>query len=266
MKRKRIALLDTDFISKSFTSCAAADHLIDRVLEFPGLDFCCCHHQITIELSHYTGEVSQWLDKMIQDKRVSCYTDEKILDELEKVYGSYGHHFYIQFLREACAAYGKDYFATYYADLSSQQRTDMSREEFLEALSNGDASIGTKQDLGELKTAVLLQVLSNLNDAEMHVFCSDDKNARAGMTQFPNVSCMSILTAFWELKELMTKEELRLYYDSFVESLHPTQKGFKVIEANGTGRLLTITFEQFFEDLILGKMDALGTGMLRYKS
>lgn len=42
---KKIALLDTDFISKThIVRTGADDHLIDRILELPGYEFY-CHEQ-----------------------------------------------------------------------------------------------------------------------------------------------------------------------------------------------------------------------------
>lgn len=51
----KLALLDTDFISKTHTVRIDDDnHLIDRVLEMPGYTFV-CHEQIVAELGRHNS-------------------------------------------------------------------------------------------------------------------------------------------------------------------------------------------------------------------
>lgn len=50
---KRYALLDTDFISKTYSvQDDGGNHLIDRVMELPEYEFF-CHAQIVTELNRY---------------------------------------------------------------------------------------------------------------------------------------------------------------------------------------------------------------------
>ena len=44
--------------------------------------------------------------------------------------------------------------------------------------------MGKKNNLGEIKSFVLLQVLSVMLGEQIYVFCSDDKNARNGAASF----------------------------------------------------------------------------------
>ena len=265
MEKDRIALLDTDFISKAFRSCTETEHLIDRVLLFPGYRFY-CHRQILEELErHFTGP-KEWLNLKIQEKMVICYTDEEILDELQNVYGLSCYLFYMQFLKDACDAYGKDYFLTHYEELSAFNSIGIEKSEFLKALEKGDQSIGEHHDLGEIKTAVLFQMLSNFYGEQVYVFCSDDRRARNGMTQFSGISCLSILTVFWWLckKCDLPRESVQPFYDSYVASLADTQTCFYVVEKSPIGRFIRVPCSQVLNDLYSDKFQTLRNGMLKY--
>ena len=54
----------------------------------------------------------------------------------------------------------------------------MSREDYLKELERFDIEVGKKNSLGEIKSFVLLQVLSVMLGEQIYVFCSYDKNAR----------------------------------------------------------------------------------------
>jgi len=265
MKKERIALLDTDFISKAFQSCAGEEHLIDRVLSLPGYKFF-CHQQIVTELGRHFSDAVKWLRGKIEDGNVMCYTDEDLLDKLQKVYGDSCFLFYMSFLNKACAAYSKDYYSTHYKDLSLLDSDPIDKKEFLVALEKGDQSIGEDNDLGEIKTAVLLQVLSNLLGEQIYIFCSDDRNARNGITQFSGISCMSILSIFWWLKNEcdLPKEKAREYFDSYVLTLAGSQTTFKVIERGAMDRFEKIPVAKVFDEIYDDKFMLLRNGMLKY--
>ena len=61
-------------------------------------------------------------------------------------------------------------------------------------------TIGEGQNLGELKSYVLLQVLNIKHGAQIYVFCSDDKNARNGVVSIGGAKCISVLSSFVRLK------------------------------------------------------------------
>ncbi|MDO4169943.1 MAG: hypothetical protein Q4D45_08575 [Lachnospiraceae bacterium] len=65
-----------------------------------------------------------------------------------------------------------------------------SRDEFLEKLKADCDTIGEGQNLGELKTYVLLQTLSIKFGDQIYVFCSDDKNARNGVVSIGDARCV----------------------------------------------------------------------------
>ena len=150
MEKKKIALLDTDFIFKTHISQSDTDHLIDKVLLLPGYDFY-CHGQIVIELGRHTQDALHWLQNKIQNQDIRCYTDEMILDELEKIYGSACCNWYAQFLKEACDAFGDDHFATYYSALQGLDYANISKAEFLVELTTADNNVGRQNSLGRSK-------------------------------------------------------------------------------------------------------------------
>lgn len=265
MEKERIALLDTDFISKAFRSCAEEEHLIDRVLSLPDYKFF-CHQQIVTELDRHFSDTGKWLRRETEDGSVTCYTDEDLLDELKKVYGDSCFLFYMGFLNRACAAYSKDYYSTHYKELSALDSARFDKKEFLVALEKGDQSVGKDNDLGEIKTAVLLQVLSNLRGEQIYIFCSDDRNARNGITQFPDISCLSILSIFWWLKKEcdLPKEKAQEYYNSYVGTLAESQTSFAVVESGSMNRFKKIPVAKVFEEIYDDKFLLLRNGMLKY--
>lgn len=173
---------------------------------------------------------------------------------------------YMQFLKVACDAYGKDFFRSHYSSLSSLARTQIEKTEFLKALQAGDQSVGESNDLGEVKTAVLFQVLSCLNGEWISVFCSDDKDACAGMVQFDGVSCLRVLSLFWYLKTMqgLTKSMVNDFYQAYIATLSSSQSTFTVVEAGLVGRHIKVPFDRFFEDLYNDKFQLQKTGLLKY--
>lgn len=72
---KRYALLDTDFISKTYSvQDDGGNHLIDRVMELPEYEFF-CHAQIVTELNRYNADAPIWLSENIGAQKIKSYTD-----------------------------------------------------------------------------------------------------------------------------------------------------------------------------------------------
>lgn len=268
MEKKKIALLDTDFIFKTHISQSTTDHLIDKVLLLPGYDFY-CHGQIVIELGRHTSDALQWLQSKIQNQDIRCYSDELILDELEKIYGSACCNWYAQFLKEACNAFGDDHFANYYGSLQGLDYFSISKTEFLNELAVSDNAVGRQNSLGEIKTYVLLQTLDILNGEQIYMFCSDDQKARTGVTQFSNVRCISVLSAFLKLKNEigLTKKLAEPYRNSWLNycSIHK-QAIFRVLDASSTRRFCKVSCAQVMDEIYDDKFLILGDGNLKYKS
>lgn len=267
MDRKRIALLDTDFISKTHISQSTTDHLIDKVLMLPGYDFY-CHRQIVTELGKHTPDALQWLQSKIQNQDIHCFTDEMILDELGKIYGASCCNWYAQFLKEACDAFGADHFANYYSSLQGLDYSSISKAEFLAELATADNNVGRQNSLGEIKTYVLLQTLDLLYGEHIYMFCSDDQKARIGITQFDNVYCISVLSAFLKLKNEigLTRDRAEPYLNSWLNyCTEHDQVTFRVLDAAATRRFCRVSCTQVFADIYDDKFLLLGDGNLKYK-
>ena len=181
---KRYALLDTDFISKTYSvQDDSGNHLIDRVMELPEYEFF-CHAQIVTELNRYNADTPIWLSEKVGAQKIRSYTDQEILESLSLVRGPLACATYTQMLKLACDAFSKDYFSEHYRALEDADYATISNEDYLKELQLLDIEVGKKNNLGEIKSFVLLQVLSVMLGEQIYVFCSDDKNARNGATNF----------------------------------------------------------------------------------
>ena len=102
---KRYALLDTDFISKTYSvQDDGGNHLIDRVMELPEYEFF-CHAQIVTELNRYNADAPIWLSVKIGAQKIKSYTDQEILESLSLVRGPLACATYTQMLKSACDAF-----------------------------------------------------------------------------------------------------------------------------------------------------------------
>ena len=157
---KKYALLNTDFISKAHSVQDESDnHLIDRVVELPEYEFF-CHAQIVTELNRYNADAPIWLSEKIGAQKIKSYTDQEILESLSLVRGPLACATYTQMLKLACDAFSKDYFLEHYQALEEADYATISREDYLKELERLDIEVGKKNNLGEIKSFVLLQFLS----------------------------------------------------------------------------------------------------------
>lgn len=265
---KKYALLDTDFISKTYSVQNGSDnHLIDRVIELPEYDFF-CHVQIVTELNRYNTDTSRWLREKIGTQKIKSYTDQAILESLSLVRGPLACATYTQMLKLACDAFSKDYFSEHYRALGDVDYAVISKEAYLKELQLLDIEVGNKNNLGEIKSFVLLQVLSVMLGEQIYVFCSDDRNARNGAASFEDVRCISLVSAFSRLKEEAnwTIDDAEPYIESliaFYQEHHQTT--FRVMEASEVRRLKRIPCRQVLQEIFDGKFIELKNGMLQYK-
>ena len=161
MANEKYALLDTDFISKMHL-IRKDDHnkLIDKIMAMPGYCFY-CHKQIQVEIMrHNIAGAPEWFQSKIESKSICMYDDEMILDELSGVYGEWAISAYAGMLKTACDAYKDGYFEEKFVLVSQMDCRSISREDFLKQLQDDCDTIGEGQNLGELKSYVLLQVLN----------------------------------------------------------------------------------------------------------
>ena len=269
MAKIKHALLDTDFISKMHLIRKDDQNpLIDKIMSMPNYLFY-CHKQIYEELTrHNIAGALEWLNDRINTKLIYMYDDERILDELSDVYGDLAISAYINMLKTACDAYEDGYFEKKFNLVSKSDGLHMNKRDFLKQLEDDCNKIGKGQNLGELKSYVLLQTLYLKYGEQIYVFCSDDKNARNGVVSIGNVRCISVISSFIRLKKELnfTKEEAMPYINSFMNMcLGKEQTTFKVQDTSKEKRMCKIPCEQVFEDIFEGKIDELMTGQLRYK-
>ena len=236
-------------------------------MELPEYEFF-CHAQIVTELNRYNADAPTWLREKIETQTIKSYTDQEILKTLTLVRGPLACATYTQMLKSACDAFSKDYFSEHYRALEDADYPTISNEDYLKELQPLDIEVGKRNNLGEIKLFVLLQVLSVMLGEQIYVFCSDDKNARNGAANFEDVRCISLVSVFSRLKEELnwTLADAEPYIESliaFYQAHHQTT--FRVMEASEVRRLQRIPCRQVLQEIFDGKLIELKNGMLRYK-
>lgn len=109
---KKYALLDTDFLYKSHLARNANNHtLTDFVIEFSEYEFF-CHEMIKEELSRHklNPDPNPWLDNKIEAGTVKLYTDQKIVNELGKLYGEEATSIYLELLEISCDIFDDGFY------------------------------------------------------------------------------------------------------------------------------------------------------------
>ena len=268
MANEKYALLDTDFISKMhLIRMDEQNKLIDKIMTMPNYTFY-CHEQISIELTrHNIAGSPEWFKARIADKSINLYSDEMIMDELSEIYGELAVASYARMLQTACDAYSEGYFKEKFVGLSQLDYLHIGREEFLKQLELACNTMGEGQNLGELKTYVLLQALNMKFGKQIYVFCSDDKNARNGVISIGGARCISVLSSFIRLqKEIgFTREDADPYIKSYMEGcLGKNQTTFKVQDNSKERRMCRVPCEQVFEEMFNDKIEEMKTGNLKY--
>lgn len=268
MRKKKYALLDTDFISKTHLIRKDENHkLIERIVQMPDYQFY-CHEQIRTELlRHNIAGSPEWLTEQIANGRISCYDDGSILDELAGIYGDSAPAMYAQMLRTACEAYHIGYFTEQFAGIASLDYRTIDKDSFLKVLEQECGALGTDHNLGELKSYVLLQFLNLTLGQQIYVFCSDDRNARKGIISIGGARCISVLTSFLRLKKEsgLEKEEAEPYIQSYLMFLQNSkQTTFRIQNGPKASQIVRIPCNQVLEELYSGKMEELKNGNLKY--
>ena len=266
---QKYALLDTDCISKTHQIRKDDENkMIDRIMEMQGYRFY-CHEQIKIELArHNMGNASEWLNAKILDGTIRCASDKEIIDELHTIYSDSAEAMYANMLRNGCEAYRKGYFEENFKRLQESDYLTISKESFLQELEADCCEIGAGKNLGELKSYVLLQMLSTKLGEQIYVFCSDDKNARNGIVSLGGARCISILTAFIRLNKdgNLSKRDAEPYIQAYLDECRKhKQTAFKIHDASKQMRMCKVPCEQVIEEMYAGKLEVLQNGNLRYK-
>lgn len=264
-EHKKIALLDTDFVSKTHIIHTDETHrLADLAIILPDYSFCC--HQMTVtELSRHGVNNSQgWLQAQIDAGRIQRYTDQDILNQLG-VYYDIPQAKYLEYLKNSCDAFERGYFETHYAALIALS-SDTDDTTFLTTLKACDDAVGENESLGEKKSLVLLQLLQFLYPQNVYVFCSDDGGARTGVVSIGGVHCISVLSLFYWLKAHgFDKETMEPYFSSYETFIGRTgQTAFKVWLISSAPKRIRVPCRRVFDDIYDGKFSLRKTGDLEY--
>jgi hypothetical protein len=266
------ALLDTDFLFKTqLAQNRNREPLADLIMQFDGYDFF-CHEKIISELqTHgFSPDPIPWIEEQVAKGRIQLFSDSRILDEIDELFGSGSPQLYYDMLKTSCDAFpksvGNSFFTTYYQPLIDLPE-DTDKEQFLSTLSACDAAIPNCSSMGEKKSLVLAQLMQLKHPGKLVIFRSDDGRARQRVAYIGNqIRCLSILSTFQKLQvDGFAKDTAREYYASFCSflSLHH-QTGMKVW-THSTSEKINVGFEQLFDDIYAGKFEIKGTGDLRYK-
>lgn len=264
---KKYAILDTDFISKTYMiQNETAKHLVDFFMEHEEYEFF-CHEKTVDELSRHTiGDSDSWLAGKIADGSIHCFSDQDIITELSSVYGNYAKSAYVNFLKVSCDAFEAGYFQDHFSSLLRMDDT-VSNSAFITELQRCDAAIGEGKSLGEKKSLILIQLLKFLHPGKVEVFCSDDSNARKSIISIGEVSCISVLSLFYELMENgVAQIEAEPYFSQYETWCRSRgQNTFKVIENSREHRVKRVDCRQVFYEIYSGKYQLLTNGYLQYK-
>lgn len=264
---KRCALLDTDFISKLYiTKANDSDRLIFRILSIPGFQFI-CHEQTKIELGRYNQWATKWLK---EDSGVTIYTDRRLTELLISSYGDAAYGIYVEKLKNSCDIFSSTFFETYYKSLEQYIEDawgSYDLDQFIPLIEGCDLVIGEDNNLGEIKLYTTAQILSQLGESHLYVFCSDDRKARYSMSTNASVECVSALSAFYLAKKYLKldKSDAKVFFDSWMayHRLHK-QEHFQIYSQSGHQRP-KILGEDIFEMLYNEQLYLMKDGLLRIR-
>ena len=267
----KYALLDTDFLSKTHTiRLDDENHLIDYIISMPDYFFC-CHEQTIKELKRHNSHAPVWVEKKIKENRISKYSDDQILNEMVSLYNNMGLYRYTELLKTACDAFEYTYFDDNYGNLAGLDLSAISKDDYLVMLKSIESGISEGNNLGEIKSYVLLQWLNNQLGDQVYYFCSDDKNARNGILALEsiNVKCITLVSSLLRIhKETGAGfADMEPYIQAMLNyfSAHDRQT-IRVIEASPIGRFERVNCEQVIREIFEDKFVELSNGFLKYKA
>ena len=269
-ENNRLAILDTDFVSKANIIRSGSRTLADEVLSFPGYQFF-CHDKMKEELdNHATRPAQEWLQQKISEKRIICLTDEQILTKMKMQIGEFCFTYYRSFLKRGCELFNSNIYDQYFNAIDQLLASGKCNENsFLCVLAQCEEKIGHQQSYGEIKAFVIAQVFKLIYHADICVFCSDDYDARQGFANGDQIPCISILSVFLKMKLLGLKYDIvNSYYTSFSDwctnranpQTHVKVWGF----SEGSMRRLRVPVETLLTDIYEGQYEARKDGDLQF--
>lgn len=263
-----IALLDTDFISKTLCINDKGTSLLDVILSLDRYEFC-CHETILNELGKHSQDFVSWMNTQISTGRIRLYSDKEIInlikDSRHEVFAFFS---FLDYYRQACDAIGSAIYERNFADLIP---SEMTLEQFLNEIHCRESSLERGSSVGEIKTYILANAHKEYeHEKELYVFCSDDKSARTGaITLTPGIRCISLLSSFLWLKQetAWTEEDARQYINSYVEFCRQNgQQTFHVYTSDKSNSIMRVPCSQVLHEIFEDRYILLRNGFLRYKS
>ena len=271
--QSKIAVLDTDFVSKTSLFRVEKKTLIDEIFEASGYRFA-CHKKVKDELGRSDSkEAVQWLEKTIRDGKIAFFDDSRILSELKQLPGNTRFSFYRDFLKESCSIHRADLYDQHFQNLDHLIESGCGDDEaFIRVLSECEKGIGDKRNYGEIKAGVLVKTLNLLTGPDACVFCSDDLMARKALAAAENVPCISVLSSFLLLREKgKPVEEVRPFfqrYEYFYMQLEKPQPNVRVLRDDGKIEYskIMVPIEGILDEIYEGKYKAVRNGELVFES
>lgn len=275
MSTNKIALLDTDFTNKMYISKQDDEHrMIDQIVQIPGYRFA-CHAQIEVELDRHGESALRWLQDKKATGGITVYSDVELLEKMFSTIGILGIVMYIDILEQSCEPFSAKFFQTYYQPLRDLRaeifsgNTTHTVETVSQIVAECDEAVGTDNNLGEIKTYVLAQILEYMGEGSIFLFCSDDKGARRAVFELrnkPQVECVSALGAFYLLNRMfgMDRTALMGYFTSWMNlHLQHNQREFKVYDQT-SARLIRVEGWKLLDDICAGLLFMRADGFLQY--
>lgn len=260
---KPFAILDTDFISKLYSTRNAADTpFLEKLFDFD-YDFC-CHEQILCELKKHDKSSINWL--LSKSDKVKIYSDTAIIEMLKSfsLPESVACRYYISHLKSSCEIYEQNYFENCYGNLIDKIH---SLPDFLRQIETGDDLIGTHHNLGEVKNTLLLKVLYLCTKNTVYKFCSDDQDTRSHILAYAaqnkyDLKCISPFSFFFLAKNelALSKEICDDYFSSWISQ--SSNQRVSVIERNGLKK--THLTAEVYSDIWNDSVDCTAEGYIKY--
>lgn len=182
---------------------------------------------------------------------------------------------YIDLLEQSCEPFSAKFCQTYYQPLCDLRTEIFSGnathtvENVAQIVAECDEAVGTDNNLGEIKTYVLEQILEYMGEGCIFLFCSDDQGARRGVFELRNtlqVECVSALGAFYLLNKMfgMDRTALTGYFTTWMDfHLQHNQRVFKVYDPKGA-RLIRVEGWKLLDDICAGLLYMRVDGFLQY--
>lgn len=264
-KSKKIALLDTDFLSKLSNVQNSHRTFLSEILSIKDFQFV-CHAQIQKEISQNTAKNAI----SIEEEEIEVITDYNLLSMLKETFGDMFSLFYISHLAKSCELFSDTLFDRCYSNLKeliSKDGSVLNIESIMYAIELGDEKASIDNNLGEIKLLTTVNILRQVGFEDVFILCSDDRKARYIMSKEENIECVSVLSSFYIAKKYlnMTKETAQKYFDSLLEYYkRANQNSFRI--RTDDGLFIKIEGQTILEMLYEDKLELMSDGYFKISS